>query len=142
MNSTDLRELAPLFSHFDAYRLALTASYERGELCDCTGPSRGADNRRWQLAGRCADAPKPPASCLTVVHLGIRAHLATIAMPVDHIDDAELDRAIDIDLQGLVLKAPQLTRQQFVDQLRAALHADRVVAAQAADDEEADRADA
>lgn len=132
MNSKDLRELAPLFSHFDAYRQVLHAAEERSINCDCVEVADTTTRlRRYQLAGRCADAEKPADSCQTVVHLGIRAHLATIAMPVDHMGDDELDRAVDV-LHGLVLRAPQVTRQQFVDQLRTALHADRAVAAEAA----------
>lgn len=147
MNSKDLRELAPLFSHFDAYRQALRAAEQRSASCDCVdklGPAApdvgltpaetGQRIRRYQLEGRCAAAVagggKPANSCLTVVHLGIRAHLATISMPVDHMGDDELGYAVDVVLHGLVLRAPQITQQQFVDQLRAALHADRVVAAE------------
>jgi len=127
VNSTDLRELAPLFDHLTAYRAALTAARERVASCDCrVATSTRPELRRYQLAGRCKAAKMPPPSCQTVVHLGIRTHLATIAMPVDHLSDSELDDALVDTLHGLVLTAARLSRQDFVDQLRVAFHAERV----------------
>lgn len=134
MNSTDLRELAPLFDHFVGYRAALTAARARAADCDCQVAAGPRELRRYQLTGRCAAAKMPATSCLTVVHLGIRTHLAAISMPVDHIGDDELDVAVLDGLHELVLTAPQLSRQEFVDQLQARLHADRV--AQASGDQD------
>lgn len=128
MNSQQLRELAPLLDHFHAYRQVLAAARDRSASCDCELSDDGRLSR-FELGGQCAPPNTPADSCFTVVHLGIRAHLASIAMPVDHIGDVELDVAIDDKLHGLALRAPQLTAQQFVDQLQAALHADRVVVA-------------
>lgn len=101
----------------DSWSQAL-AAYFGG--CGCT---HAADGYYQQQAVSCQSGV--PGRCRTVTHAAIRAHLARLRMPVDHVTDLELPSAV-ADLSTALVGG--LEDEQLVAAIHRALHAERLPA--------------
>ncbi|TKJ25237.1 hypothetical protein [Blastococcus sp. CCUG 61487] len=124
MRATELRAMEPFFTRItdlQRYLATTTATAnERGD-CDCEVTRKGI----YQLAGRCIPAGEDdpmPDHCRTLTHLTARHLLLELRLPVDHLSDPQLGKAV-AGMAALVGQAPHLTQRQFVIHLQEVLGA-------------------
>lgn len=115
MRASDLRQLQPFLDAVDGYVATLSRDTTS---CRCSLNEAG----RWTAPTTGCVGER---GCRQVLRTVVRAHLARIRVPVEHLTDVELECAV-IDLRALTLRAAQLSSEEFAEGVQRALHADRV----------------
>jgi hypothetical protein len=124
VRSADLRQLQPFIDHVQhdhrVLRAALALVLDDPTFCSCTF---NPDTKRWESTGTCEEQPPPSVGvCLTLVHIAVRRQLTSMSIPTEHLDDDQLVQALD-DLHTLTLQVAEVSRDEFVAHMQAALHA-------------------